>query len=816
MHRTSIRIAAGFILLSLLAWSRPTATRADEAGTPRQQSAAQNSPAGLIGAVTSLPVYPQDTSGLPPAGSVPQPPQEESQVRPLLVPPRVADGSQEAAPQDLPPLGDQMVPFESQEVSIPAPLLSFPGLGSTTIVPPDTNGAPGFNHFIQIVNDSLAGARVGVWDKNSGVYLYEFGLNQLWPTGDNCREYPRGDPIVLYDQLANRWLLTQFTQPPSGPYNECVAVSKTSTPTNQPSGWFLYTFDVHPNKFNDYPKLSIWPDAYYMTANQFILGPFQEQWAGAGVWALDRQAMLRGQPATFQYFDLADLDLNYGSLLPATLTGLTPPPGGAPGYFASVDQDWNGSQDVLHLFEFSVDWNNPSLSTFALAQDLVVPAFDWYISGFTYNTVSQPDTFQRLDDLADRLMMHLAYRNFGGHESLVVNHTIDVYNAPPTTYGLAGIRWYEVRGGVVDNTLADATLYQSGTLGSPADTLNRWMGSLAMDRFGNLALGYSVSNSSVYPGIRYTGRLSADPLGEMPQGEGTLKDGSGSQLNFRGRWGDYTSMSLDPVDDCTFWYTNQYIETTANINWKTQIASFHYPGCNVAPTFYLETAPPALEICAANPANYEVEVVGVAGFTDPVTLAAGGEPAGTSLDFATNPVTPTMTTTLTVANTAAAPAGSYTIVITGTSGVVERTALASLDLFRNPPAQVALASPPDGALDVALRPVFSWGAEAGASSYRLEVASDPAFSSPVYTAANLPGTAHVLPFDLQPGTRYYWRVQAENACGPGSYSLTSSFTTLAPQLNSLYLPLLVKNTTIIPRYLLFFPVLHDQLISNQP
>jgi hypothetical protein len=815
MRRIALLLSASIFVLAILAWKHTAPTRAEDKASFPSQESAQVQPEGLQGALSSAPVAPLDTAGLPAAGPVGGPPQAEAEVQPLRLPPRVADAQREADPQ-IPPLpGEPQVPFEAQEVTVPPPLLNFPGLGSTTIIPPDTNGAPGFNHYVQIVNDSGAGARVGVWDKNNGSFLFEFGLNQLWPAGDDCREYPRGDPIVLYDQLANRWLLSQFTEPPSGPYNECIAISKTSTPTNQPNGYYLYTFEVHPTKFNDYPKLGIWPDAYYMTANQFILAPF-EQWAGTGVWAFDRQAMLSGQPATFQYFDLADLDLNYGSLLPATLTGQTLPPGGAPGYFASVDQDWNGTQDVLHLFEFQVDWNNPSLSTFGLAQDLVVPAFDWYIAGFTFNTVSQPDTFQRLDDLSDRLMMHLAYRNFGSHEALVVNHTIDVYNAPASTYGLAGIRWYEVRGGAVNTTLADATLHQSGTLGSPADTLNRWMGSVAMDRFGNMALGYSVSNTTVYPGIRYTGRLSADPLGQMPQGEGTIQDGSGSQLNFRGRWGDYTSMSLDPVDDCTFWYTNQYIETTANVNWKTQIASFRYPGCTSSPTFFVETTPPTLEICTPNPGVYAVEVVGVAGFQDPVTLAAGGAPPGASLAFGTNPVVPPANTTLTVGNTASVPSGSYPLVITGTAGTTERTSLVNLDVFRDPPAQIVLTGPPDGALEVALRPTFTWGAESSASTYRLEVATDPAFSSLVYSAANLPGTSQVIPFDLQLSTRYYWHVQAQNACGTSSYSLTSSFTTLSLQQSSLYLPLVVLHTTIIPRYVLYFPALREQTISDQP
>jgi len=230
--------------------------------------------------------------------------------------------------------------------------------------------------------------------------------------------------------------------------------------------------------------------------------------------------------------------------------------------------NWSGSDDVMHIWEFHTDWDTPANSSFTLVKELVVDPFDWNISG-----VPQPDTDQKLDTLADRLMMHLWYRNYGDHESFVVDHTVDVGGDH------AGIRWYEIRGGAVDTTLADATIYQQGTYAPDAD--HRWMGSTAMDRVGNQAIGFSISNgTTLYPGIRYTGRLYSDPLGQLPQGESTIIAGSGSQTSSYGRWGDYSSLSVDPVDDCTFWFTTEYMQTTSVKSWQTRVASFKFDNCS--------------------------------------------------------------------------------------------------------------------------------------------------------------------------------------------------------------------------------------------
>jgi hypothetical protein len=531
----------------------------------------------LTGPVVSEPILPVDTSGLPPAPSLaPMVAGEETVPNARLLPAMERTAGEAVT-------NDPVVQRQMGESQMPSPLQNWEGTAASSvgfIFPPDTDGQVGPNHYVQIVNASGQGAWVQVWDKSGGL-LYSFGYNAMWPSsgsGSRCHTYGYGDPVVLYDQLADRWLLTQFTYPPSGPYNECVAVSKTGTPTNNPGDWWLYEFTVHNTKLNDYPKFAVWPDGYYMTANQFLNGL---SWAGAGVWVFDRTAMLSGSATTYIYFDLYNLNSDYGGLLPSNLMGSNPPPVGAPNYLMSVDMDWNGpgTDDILHVFEVYTNWADPGSSTVTLANDLVVAPFDWNFANEGAD-VPQPGTSQGLDGLGDRLMMHLWYRNFGDHEALVVNHTVDVGSDQH------GIRWYEIRGGNVDTTLADATIYQQGTYAP--DGNHRWMGSLAMDQLGNMALGYSLSSNTVYPSIGYAGRLASDPLNTLPQSEAEIITGSGSQTGAdpygRGRWGDYSALSVDPLDDCTFWYTQEYIQTTGIRTWQSRVASFRFPNCAASAT----------------------------------------------------------------------------------------------------------------------------------------------------------------------------------------------------------------------------------------
>ena len=441
---------------------------------------------------------------------------------------------------------------------MPAPLSSFAGLDHQNWGagwPPDTNGDVGPVYYIQTVNTSI-----GIYTKTTGARVAAFTFDTFFDgTGTPCDANNQGDPIVLYDPQADRWIITDFawSNLMSGPYYECIAVSQTNNPVT--GGWYMYGFMANANYLDDYPKLGVWPDAYYMSVNLFDCTNSTcstATWQGVQVYAFKRAALLAGQALTSVSFNLSAAS-NYGALLPSNLRGAQPP-AGSPNYFISADENWSGSNDVLHLWKFHVDWNTPGNSTFTGPTDLVA-------ASFVMPTGSVPQlSGESLDTLGDRLMMQLQYRNLGGTESLWVNHTV-------STGGVTGIRWYELR---APNTTP--IIYQQGTY--QPDTTYRWMGSIAVDAQGNAAIGYSASSSSMYPAIRYAGRLAGDPLGQLTQGEATLIAGTGSQSGGYNRWGDYSALTVDPVDDCTFWYTTEYYITTGS-NWQTRIGSFKFPGC---------------------------------------------------------------------------------------------------------------------------------------------------------------------------------------------------------------------------------------------
>jgi len=475
---------------------------------------------------------------------------------PLFPRPRI---ERPATPTDAPEVVDPVVQDSAGVLAMPSPSVNFEGIGNVDgVLPPDTNGDVGPNHYVQIVNLSFA-----IFSKSGTVLYGPANTNTLWSGfGGPCETTNDGDPIVLYDHLADRWLLSQFAVP--GPFYQCIAISQTGDPTG---AWHRYAFLYSNTKMNDYPKFGVWPDGYYMTANQFDGGG----WAGAGVMAFERAQMLAGLSAQKVYFDLFGVNPNFGGMLPADLDGPSPP-AGSPGYFMEVDDTIFGfPTDSLRIWQFHVDWTTPALSTFGLSSNpnavLNTASFDSNLCGFSRNCIPQPGTLRKLDALSDRLMYRLQYRNFGDHESLVVNHTVDVGSDH------AGIRWYEVRdpGGA-------PFIRQQGTYAP--DASHRWMGSVAMDGNGNMALGFSVSNSTtVFPSIRYVGRLAGDPLGTMPQGEATLIAGGGSQTHLASRWGDYSMMAVDPTDDCTFWYTQEYYSTTSSAGWRTRIGAFKFPTC---------------------------------------------------------------------------------------------------------------------------------------------------------------------------------------------------------------------------------------------
>jgi len=470
---------------------------------------------------------------------------------------------------------------------MPAPSLTFEGVSNRDnqtlfgyqVLPPDTNGDVGRSHYVQMVNNAYQ-----VFAKDGQALMPPRKLSDLFAAlGPPCGSKNHGDPVVLYDPLADRWILSQLCVMATPNYHELIAISQTGDPMG---AYFLYDFMMPNLKFNDYPKFGVWPDAYYMTDNEFDFN--SGYFLGGGVFAFDRAKMLVGDPsASFIYFDLAEVDPLIGGMLPSDMDGLTPPPRGTPNYMAYFTADEFGDPaDRLRVFEFHADFLNPGGSSFTERAESPVPvaAFNPLSPPGRHNIPQPPpasmDKVQGLDALTDRLMHRLVYRNFGDHESLVVDHTVNVSGGLTVGTFQAGVRYYELRRPLPDGRFA---VNEQATFAPDGDS--RWMGSAAMDHDGNLAVGYSVSSLTTRPSIRYAGRLATDPPNGLYQGERTLHEGTFVQWNNINRWGDYSALTVDPVGDCTFWFTSEYYEADdpASIaEWQTRVGRFAFPSCTPA------------------------------------------------------------------------------------------------------------------------------------------------------------------------------------------------------------------------------------------
>jgi hypothetical protein len=550
-------------------------------------------------------------------------------------------------------------PFAATSTLAPAVGLGFDGLGngfagfSVTGAPPDTNGAVGATQYVQWVNTSFA-----VFSKSGALLAGPTAGNALWSGfGGGCQTNNDGDPIVLYDKLANRWIFAQFSVSTT-PFLECVAVSTTSDAT----GTFnRYSFSY--SNFDDYPKLGVWPDGYYATFNMF--NNTTNAFVGADLCAFNRTAMLNGQPATQVCFQQGS---SIGGVLPADLDGTTAPPAGSPNYMLFF------GTNNLNLFKFHVDFTTPANSTLTGPTSIPVAAFTALCNGGT--CVPQSGTTNQLDSLADRLMYRLAYRNLGTKEALVVNHSVVAGTS-------GGVRWYEI-----DNPGGTPSVAQQSTFAP--DSKFRWMGSIAMDKAGDIAMGYSVSSSSTFPSIAFTGRTPSDPTSTM-EPETTIINGSGSQTGTLTRWGDYSAITVDPVDDCTFWYTNEYLKTSGTFNWSTRIANFKFSNCGATttPDFSLSASPSSLTVKRGSSGSSTITVNDLNGFTGSVTLSTSALPSGVTASFGTNPTTSTSVLTFTASSTAAT--GTSTITITGTSGSLTHTTTISLTIAA--PTQQLIGNP---------------------------------------------------------------------------------------------------------------------------
>jgi hypothetical protein len=448
--------------------------------------------------------------------------------------------------------------------SIPSPIRTFDGVGYPGVgcncAPPDTNGAVGLTQYVQIVNEGYQ-----VFDKATGnSVLGPNSISSIWTGfGGVCQTGGSGDPVVLYDHIANRWLISQFAGSGSTITDECIAISTTSNATGT---YYRYGFHLGSNFF-DYPHFGVWPDAYYMSMNVFNAAG--TAYLGPQPFAFDRTKMLAGQPATF-VSPVGPLGGTVDAFLPADLDGSTLPPTGAPNTFVGFPgQSSNPNYTTYH---FHVDFATPSNSTFTT---FATPAAAGYTALCPTTRACVPQngvsSSNYLDGIGDRLMFRLAYRNFGDHESVVGTYSVK-------SGTVAGLRWFELR----NVTSGPVTVYQQSTY--QPDTTWRWMGSAAMDGQGNLALGFSASSSTIKPQLRYAGRLATDPLNTLGQGEAHLFDGTGSQSGSGNRWGDYSSLTVDPVDDATFWFTSEYYSSTTSYNWRTRIGSFKLATGTPTPT----------------------------------------------------------------------------------------------------------------------------------------------------------------------------------------------------------------------------------------
>lgn len=456
------------------------------------------------------------------------------------------------------PLADKSVGSPSALAEIKASTNGTPIDPANRVAPPDTTGDVGPNHYVQWVNlrysiytltrdasnQITAFTPVAGFPKNGNILWQGFG--------GRCQTDNDGDPIVQYDQLADRWILTQFAVSAT-PYTQCVAVSTSPDPTGT---YFRYAFS-YSRSFNDYPKMGVWPDAYYISYNMFRNGAI---FTGNTVCAFERAQMLVGGAARQACVNTTVA----ASIEPADLEGTTLPPAGSPNLLMSMNST------SIQFWRFAVNWAAGTGTLTGPTTISGVAAFSRACGGGV--CIPQPGTTNRLDSLGDRLMYRLSYRNFADHESLVINHSV-------TSGTGVGIRWYELRN-ATGQTLGSAApvLFQQGTFAPTSDF--RWMGSAAMDKTGGIAVGYNISNAStIVPSIRYAYRGPADPLGTMGN-ETSVLVGGGIQSGTLTRWGDYSTISVDPVDGCTMVFTTQFQPANGSFNWTTYIHSFKLSTCN--------------------------------------------------------------------------------------------------------------------------------------------------------------------------------------------------------------------------------------------
>jgi hypothetical protein len=586
----------------------------------------------------------------------PEAPREERAPRPVPLPPLPARGGaprdlvlQRGAPLALAPISGYN--FEGIGLGFlgvpPAPPFGVQG------DPPDPEGDVGPGHYLQIVNSSFA-----VFNKQGTVIYGPAPTRTIFSGfGPPCEAHDDGDGVVLYDPLADRWVISQLAIGRDGPtpFTECIAVSRTPDPTG---AWARYAYSYP--YFNDYPKLGVWSDAYYATYNMFATSS-SDDFKGISLCAFDRAHMLTGEEAPQQCARIPPGVVS--GMIPADLDGTLPPPAGAPGMAVGF---W---YDALVIFRFRVDWKAPNKSNLDPI-DVPVAPFSRVCGQSRIGACIPQQGGGVLDALGDRMMFRAAYRNMGDHEVLVANHTI-------AAAGAAGVRWYEVR-----DPAGDASLFQQGTYAPDASW--RWLGSAAMDRAGNIGLGFSVSGPDRNPAIAWTGRTQADPPGVMGQGETIAFTGAGSLAGAQ-RWGDYSSLSVDPADDCTFWYTNQYIPARGAQNWHTRILTFQMPGCAEAPDYAIWITPERQTIGRGRNTTFTIATAALrrSAAATPLALSISGLPPSLTAALEQSTIFPGQATILTISAAADAAFDVVPFSLQGAAGSTGQTRTAEVAVVAN-------------------------------------------------------------------------------------------------------------------------------------
>src|SRR6266550_1742837 len=462
--------------------------------------------------------------------------------------------------------------------TMPGPLFTFEGIGDTCgCQPSDSEGDVGPNHYIEPVNETFK-----IFDKSGNTLAGPTTYNSFFSglTGTPCANANDGDPFVIYDQVADRWLISDFAFPsfPGSSFWQCIGVSQTSDPVS--GGWFLYALQVdpaNPTFLGDYPKFALWnsggspaQNAYFLMMNLFSS---PTTFNGVRAYALDRASMLAGGPTHAIGFTLsaADVGASY-SFVAATFRTGNPPPTGRNEMVLAIDSPNNGGVTLtqIHARFFHVDFATPANSTFGVGinhapnAEITVNGFVDAFTNTTSNLVPQQGTATKLDTLGDKIMTPVVYQNRGGTESLWASQTVmENYPTGPTA-----VRWYQFN---VTGGNFPATAVQQQSWDNTTDGLWRWMPSIAVDQNGNTVLGYSTSSATIFPSIRYAGRLASDPLSNLAQGEAVMFPGVGFHSGVR--WGDYTRTEIDSADGLSFWHINQYAQSGI---WHTRIGKFQF------------------------------------------------------------------------------------------------------------------------------------------------------------------------------------------------------------------------------------------------